>query len=131
MVAIYSTFLQRGYDSIIHDIALQRLPVVICIDRAGLNPADGATHAGVFDVAFLSGLPGMRIYTPATFEALERALDEAVTAGCPCAVRYPAGGEDPQIIDNSIQNQAGRACSLSRSMPGNRGGDCITRASCR
>ena len=64
VVAIYSTtFLQRGYDSIIHDIALQRLPVVICIDRAGLNPADGATHAGVFDVAFLSGLPGMRIYT--------------------------------------------------------------------
>ncbi len=120
VVAIYSTFLQRGYDSIIHDIALQRLPVVICIDRAGLNPADGATHAGVFDVAFLSGLPGMRIYTPATFEALERALDEAVTAGCPCAVRYPAGGEDPRIIDEFYSGKpAGRHVLTGRSMPGN------------
>ncbi|NLW74131.1 MAG: 1-deoxy-D-xylulose-5-phosphate synthase [Clostridiales bacterium] len=118
VVAIYSTFLQRGFDSIIHDIALQRLPVIMCIDRAGLNPADGVTHAGVFDVAFLSGLPGVRIYTPATFEALERALKEAVAAGCPCAVRYPAGGEDPRIIGEFYSGQpAGRHIVTGRSMP--------------
>ena len=106
VVAIYSTFLQRGFDSIIHDIALQRLPVVICVDRAGLNPADGVTHAGVFDVAFLSGLPGVRIYAPATFEALERALKEAVAAGCPCAVRYPAGDEDLRVINEFYSGKA-------------------------
>lgn len=99
VAAIYSTFLQRGFDSIVHDIALQRLPVVMCIDRAGLNPRDGVTHFGVFDVAFLSGLPGVRIYTPATFEALGRAMIDALYSGVPCAVRYPAGDEDRRIKD--------------------------------
>jgi len=97
IAAIYSTFLQRGFDNIIHDIALQNLPVVMCIDRAGLNHRDGITHNGVFDVAFLSGLPNVRIYTPATFEALERALTEAVNADCPTAVRYPSGGESEAV----------------------------------
>ncbi len=98
VAAIYSSFLQRGFDSIIHDIALQRLPVLMCIDRAGINSRDGVTHGGLFDVAFLSGLPGVRIYTPATYEALARALYEALGSDCPSAVRYPAGAENPIII---------------------------------
>ncbi len=87
--AIYSTFLQRGYDNLIHDIALQNLPVVICVDRAGLNSSDGATHHGIFDVAFLSQIPNMRIYTPITKGALRMALNDAYASQEPCAIRYP------------------------------------------
>ena len=68
--------MQRGYDNIIHDIALQNLPVTICVDRAGLNAADGATHHGLFDAAFLSGVPNMTVYTPVTERALKKALAE-------------------------------------------------------
>ena len=92
-VAVYSTFLQRAYDNIIHDVALQKLPVCFCIDRAGLNPADGPTHHGIFDVSFLSQIPNIKIYTPATYAALRLALNEALGADCPTAVRYPRGGE--------------------------------------
>ncbi len=98
VVCIYSTFLQRGYDSIIHDIALQGLPVVICVDRAGLNAADGATHHGIFDVAFLSGIPGLHIYTPQTNEGLRMALADAIASGKPCAIRYPNGHEDEEVV---------------------------------
>lgn len=89
VVAVYSTFLQRGYDNIIHDIALQKLPVVICIDRAGINASDGPTHNGIFDVAFLSGIPNMKIYTPVTEEGLRISLREALASGKPSAIRYP------------------------------------------
>ena len=98
VVAIYSTFLQRAYDQIIHDVALQNLPVLFCIDRAGLNPSDGATHHGMFDVAFLSQIPGMKIYTPATFDLLRRSIDIALTDNCPSAIRYPNGGEEESIV---------------------------------
>ncbi len=97
VVAIYSTFLQRGFDNIIHDIALQRLPVVMCVDRAGLNPSDGATHHGLFDVAFLSEIPNLRIYTPLTYEVLENCLKKAVADGVPCAIRYPNGYENEKV----------------------------------
>ena len=90
-VAIYSTFLQRGYDNIIHDIALQNLPVCIMIDRAGLAPSDGATHHGIFDVAFLSHIPEMEIYAPASFEALSRLVDADNSK--PTAIRYPNASE--------------------------------------
>jgi 1-deoxy-D-xylulose-5-phosphate synthase len=95
--AIYSSFLQRGYDSLIHDIALQNLPVTVCVDRAGLNPSDGATHHGIFDVSFLSGIPNMTIYTPITEHTLKKALYESVSLGSPCAVRYPKGGEISEV----------------------------------
>jgi len=91
--AVYSTFLQRGYDQIIHDAALQNLPVVFCIDRAGFNLADGATHHGIFDVAFLSHLPNVKIYTPVTYRGLAESLKLAVNDGCISAVRYPSGCE--------------------------------------
>ncbi len=97
VVAIYSTFLQRAYDNIIHDVALQKLPVVFCIDRAGLNASDGATHHGLFDVAFLSQIPNMRIYTPITRVALRRALSEALQGDAPAAIRYPNGYEDDAV----------------------------------
>ena len=98
VVAIYSSFLQRAYDNIIHDVALQNLPVVFCIDRAGLNSADGATHHGIFDVAFLSQIPNVSIYTPVTNEALRSVMDEALQSGTPAAIRYPNGCEDAAIV---------------------------------
>ena len=98
VVAIYSSFLQRAYDNIIHDVALQNLPVVFCIDRAGLNSADGATHHGIFDVAFLSQIPNVSLYTPITNEALRSVMDEALQSGTPAAIRYPNGCEDAAIV---------------------------------
>lgn len=98
-VAIYSTFLQRGYDNIIHDIALQKLPVVICVDRAGLNPSDGSTHHGIFDVAFLSQVPNMRIYAPLFEYSLKNAMAEAFVSNSPVAIRYPNYCENKRISE--------------------------------
>ncbi len=93
-VAIYSTFLQRAYDMLIHDIALQGLHVIFGVDRAGLVGADGETHQGTFDVAYLSSVPGMKIYSPANFAELEYTVRKAVYEDKgPVAVRYPRGGE--------------------------------------
>lgn len=99
VVAIYSTFLQRGYDNIIHDVALQGLPCILCIDRAGLNAGDGATHHGIFDVSFLSQIPKINLYTPITLETLSRALREAYECAEPCAIRYPSGRESSSVVD--------------------------------
>lgn len=99
VTAIYSSFMQRAYDQVLHDIALQALPVVMCIDRAGLSQADGATHHGIFDVSFLSGIPGMRIYTPITFATLRLAVHTALSEGKPAAIRYPNGGEDRRVLE--------------------------------
>lgn len=91
VVAIYSTFLQRGYDQILHDICLQKLPVVLAVDRAGLVGDDGETHQGVYDMAFLSTMPNMTIYSPATQQELVQMLRLAILRGEPAAVRYPRG----------------------------------------
>ena len=94
VAAIYSTFLQRAYDMLIHDVAIQGLHVVLCVDRAGLSGEDGETHHGVFDAAYLSSVPGMKIYCPASFEELRTMLRYAVEKiRGPVAVRYPTGGE--------------------------------------
>jgi 1-deoxy-D-xylulose-5-phosphate synthase len=92
VMAIYSTFLQRGYDQAVHDIALQNLPVLFAIDRAGLVGADGATHAGLYDIAFLRCIPNMQIFTPSDESELVRMLDAGLTQPGPVAVRYPRGG---------------------------------------
>ncbi len=97
-VAIYSTFLQRGYDSILHDIALQGLPVKIMIDRASLAVSDGATHHGIFDVAFLSHIPDITILSPISNSALECAVEFAKGAEFPVAVRYPNASESSRIV---------------------------------
>lgn len=96
--AVYSTFLQRGYDQIIHDAALQDLPVVLAIDRAGFNNSDGATHHGVFDVAFLSHIPGVKIYTPVTYGGLALSLQSANNEGGVSAIRYPSGSENEDVV---------------------------------
>ncbi len=97
VVAIYSTFLQRAYDNVVHDAALQGLPLTLCIDRAGLNAQDGATHHGVFDVALLSTLPQVRIFAPVTGDTLTLCLREALAFGGISAVRYPSGVPDAHI----------------------------------
>ena len=93
-VAIYSTFLQRAFDMLLHDLALLQLHVVLGVDRAGLVGEDGRTHHGMFDVGYLRQVPGLKIYCPASFDELRVMLREAVlTDTCPVAVRYPRGGE--------------------------------------
>ncbi len=91
--AVYSTFAQRCYDQLIHDAALQNLPITLCLDRAGLVGEDGPTHHGVFDVGFLMQLPNAAIYSPDSYSDLQRALDEAFAFKTLTAVRYPRGGE--------------------------------------
>ncbi|MBO5034884.1 MAG: 1-deoxy-D-xylulose-5-phosphate synthase [Oscillospiraceae bacterium] len=92
--AVYSTFLQRGYDMLIHDVALQNLHVVYCVDRAGLVGEDGETHHGVFDVGFLDTIPGMTVLCPANYAELEKMLYVSVhQIKGPVAIRYPRGGE--------------------------------------
>lgn len=99
-VAIYSTFLQRGYDSIVHDIALQELPVKIFIDRAGIAASDGATHHGIFDVSFLSHIPGIEIISPVGYDSLARAVEYAYSASTPIAVRYPNSQESTTVVEH-------------------------------
>lgn len=91
VVAMYSTFLQRGYDQVIHDIALQGLPVVIGIDRAGVVGDDGPTHQGVFDISFLRAIPDLTVLAPRTGSELEAMLVWAVKQSKPVAIRYPRG----------------------------------------
>ena len=91
VVALYSTFLQRAYDQLLHDVALQGLPVVFAVDRAGLVGNDGETHQGVYDIAYLQTVPGLDIYSPATMAELSAALKLALASGRPAAVRYPRG----------------------------------------
>ena len=91
VVAIYSTFLQRGYDQLIHDVALQNLPVVFAIDRAGLVGGDGATHQGSFDLSFLRCVPNMVVMAPADENECRQMLYTAVQSGKPAAIRYPRG----------------------------------------
>ena len=91
-VAIYSTFMQRALDQIIHDIALQKLPVVLCLDRAGLVGEDGATHHGVFDLSYLKLIPNLMIMAPTCAEEMEQMLEfAAVWQEGPIAIRYPRG----------------------------------------
>ena len=98
--AVYSTFLQRGYDQIIHDAALQGLKIVLAIDRAGIVGEDGETHQGVFDVSFLNSIPNMSIYAPSYFDEVGRMMKDAIyTQEGVCAVRYPRGGEGPKPKD--------------------------------
>ena len=91
--AVYSSFLQRGFDMLIHDIALQHLHVVLAVDRAGLVGADGPTHHGTQDVGYLTQIPGMTVLCPAGFDELRTMLRTAAAMDGPVAVRYPRGGE--------------------------------------
>ena len=98
VVAIYSTFLQRALDQLIHDVALQNLPVMFAVDRGGIVGADGATHQGVFDIAELRSVPNMTVMTPSNERETRLLLNTAFAMDTPAAVRYPRGkgpGTDP------------------------------------
>ena len=91
VVAVYSSFLQRGFDQILHDVCIQNLPVVFAVDRAGLVGSDGETHQGIFDLSFLSAIPNMSIFAPKNMWELKAGLEFAVSFGGPFAIRYPRG----------------------------------------
>jgi len=103
VVAIYSTFLQRAYDQFIHDIALQNLPVMFAIDRAGLVGADGPTHAGSFDLSYLRCIPNIAIMTPSDENECRQMLYTAYQHDGPSAVRYPRGGGPGATIEKNMQ----------------------------
>jgi 1-deoxy-D-xylulose-5-phosphate synthase len=91
VVAVYSSFLQRAYDQILHDVCIQKLPVVFAIDRAGIVGSDGETHQGIFDISYLSSIPNMTIMSPKNKWELSDMVKFAVDFGAPIAVRYPRG----------------------------------------
>lgn len=100
--AVYSTFLQRGYDQIVEDVCLQNLPVIFGIDRAGIVGADGETHHGIFDISYLNHIPNMTVLAPADANELEMMMDYAMTLDGPCAIRYPRGVAHNLDITESI-----------------------------
>ena len=110
MVAIYSSFLQRAYDQLIHDVALQNLPVVFALDRAGLVGGDGATHQGAFDLSFLRCIPNLTLMAPADENECRQMLYTATLIDGPAAVRYPRGPGPGVTPDSAMSALAiGRA----------------------
>jgi 1-deoxy-D-xylulose-5-phosphate synthase len=103
VVAIYSTFLQRGYDQLIHDVAIQNLPVVFALDRAGIVGADGATHCGAYDIAYIRCIPNCSLLTPADENECRMALTTAFRQNHPVAVRYPRGAGVGALIEPALK----------------------------
>ena len=126
VVAIYSTFLQRAYDQLIHDVAIQNLPVVFALDRAGLVGADGATHAGAYDVAYLRCIPNVSVLTPADENECRQALYTAFMQEHPVAVRYPRGAGAGVAVQAEMteipfgKGEIRRESTRSRGQPGRR-----------
>ncbi|SHJ48846.1 1-deoxy-D-xylulose-5-phosphate synthase [Paramaledivibacter caminithermalis] len=102
--AVYSTFLQRGYDQVLHDVCLQNLPVVLCIDRAGIVGHDGETHHGVFDLSFLSNIPNIKIAVPKDGKELRSMMKYAFSQKSPIAIRYPRGISKDLTTENNIDD---------------------------
>ena len=109
VVPIYSSFYQRAYDQVIHDVAIQNLPVVMCVDRAGLVGADGETHQGMLDMAFFRLVPNLTIMAPSDFKELEDMLEFAINLEKPVVIRYPRGGESKTKINNHEKIKFGKA----------------------
>ena len=107
--AVYSTFLQRSYDQIIHDVALQKLHVIFAIDRAGLVGSDGETHHGIFDLSYLSHIPNLVIMAPKSGKELEKMLDFSANYNAPIAIRYPRDGYIETLNDNDDEIKIGKA----------------------
>ena len=106
-VAIYSTFLQRAYDQVIHDVCINDLPVTFCVDRAGVVSGDGPTHQGVYDISFLRELPNIAIFCPKDTEELRAALEWSVGFDHPLEIRYPKGGA-PAVYDRHTPIELGK-----------------------
>ena len=104
VVAVYSTFIQRAYDQILHDICLQNLPVIFCLDRAGLVGEDGATHHGAFDMAFLRTIPNINILAPKDENELRQMIFAAFSQEKPVAIRYPRGSGNGGAVEEIPQN---------------------------
>ena len=113
VLPLYSSFLQRGYDQLVHDIALQNIPVTICIDRAGIVGNDGETHHGLFDMSFASSIPNLTIMAPKDFKELEEMLEYSVNYNGPVLIRYPRGGEGKNKFENSPKIELGKAEIIS------------------
>ena len=109
VVSIYSSFYQRGYDQIIHDICLQNLPVIMCVDRAGIVGNDGETHQGIFDLAFFNIVPNLTIMAPKDFIELEQMLEFATKLNSPVVIRYPRGEEASTKIEKHSKIELGKA----------------------
>jgi len=110
VVPIYSSFYQRAYDQVIHDVAIQNLPVIMCVDRAGVVGADGETHQGTLDMAFFRLVPNLTIMAPKDFKELEDMLEFAVKLQKPVVIRYPRGGEDSNIkFEKHVTLEQGKA----------------------
>ena len=109
IVAIYSSFLQRAYDQILHDVCLQNLPVVFAIDRAGLVGSDGETHQGIFDLSYLSSIPNMHIMAPKNKWELSDMMKFAVASNMPIALRYPRGEAFDELKDNRAPIELGKS----------------------
>jgi 1-deoxy-D-xylulose-5-phosphate synthase len=103
IVAIYSTFLQRAYDQVIHDVCIQKLPVIFALDRGGVVGNDGETHQGVFDIAYLRTIPQITIMSPKDENELQHMLHTAVELGMPAAIRYPRGNGTGVELDAQLQ----------------------------
>ena len=103
VVAIYSTFLQRAYDQLIHDVAIQNLPVTFAIDRAGLVGGDGATHQGSYDLSFMRCIPNLLVMAPADENECRQMLYTAVQSNLPAAVRYPRGQGPGTAIESTMR----------------------------
>ncbi len=109
VVPIYSSFYQRAYDQVIHDVALQNLPVVMCVDRAGIVGADGETHQGMLDMAFFRLVPNLTIMAPKNFKELEEMIEFAIQIKKPVVIRYPRGGESEYKIEKQEKLNLGKA----------------------
>ncbi len=108
VVPLYSSFIQRAYDQLVHDVAIQNLPVVICADRAGIVGNDGETHQGLLDMSFTNTIPNFNIMAPKDFNELEDMLDFAVNSNKPVLIRYPRGGESISF-ENRTKIELGKA----------------------
>lgn len=109
VVSIYSSFYQRGYDQVIHDICMQNLPVVMCVDRAGIVGNDGETHQGIFDLGFFNLIPNITIMAPKDFIELEKMLEKAIEFNSPVVIRYPRGGETKTPFEKHDIIEMGKA----------------------
>ncbi len=114
VVAVYSSFLQRGFDQVLHDVCIQNLPVVFAVDRAGLVGSDGETHQGIFDLSFLSAIPNMSIFAPKNDWELANGLEFAFSLDSPIAVRYPRGEAYQGLEEFKAPIEYGKAKSFMK-----------------
>ena len=115
VVPIYSSFYQRAFDQVIHDVCMQNLPVVMCVDRAGLVGQDGETHQGMFDLSFFNLIPNITIMSPKDFKELEEMLEFAVNLKAPVVIRYPRGAESREVkFDKQEKIELGKAEILTQ-----------------